>query len=487
MTADLYEPHDLIAELCRCELYFFVQKVFETLYPSEKFLDSEYLEAMCRSAQVAVEAEHGRLLVNLPPRYFKSTVISVALPAFFLGHNPGKDVLVATHSAEFARLHHNQFRKVLEIGWYKGLFPDTRIDTRNNRADEIRLARGGGRKSISVGGSAMGYGADLLIVDDLMTFQDTVSERERQSAIDFFENELFRSLNDKKRSSIIVIQQRLHEYDLTGYLLDKGGYGHLNLPVVSVKDEEKFALYDDREYVRRKGDLLAPERDDPETVSKIRAEMTATAFQAQYMQNPMPGGSGQFNFDGIATTELPPSREDCHCVIQSWDPAFTIGPNSAYSVCTTWGRIEKKWYLLDVVRERREFPDLLQKVIAEFKRWRADGAIVEGGGSGQQIVQQVRHDYKMHKIWVKNVGQSGKEARLIEQSARLLSSNYVIPTNTSWYEELRNEFRWFPNGRYADQVDSVTQFVEWAHSNMGRGRTGMSRAAEIRAQRKLRR
>ena len=101
-----------------------------------------------------------QLLVNLPPRYMKSTVISIALPAFCLGRDPGLQVMVATYATDLATSHHNQFRKVVEADWYRRIFPLFRIDPRNNRADEIRTTLGGGRKAVTVGGS-VGMGADL--------------------------------------------------------------------------------------------------------------------------------------------------------------------------------------------------------------------------------------------------------------------------------------------------------------------------------------
>ena len=98
-----------IAEaLLRMELYFFLQKVFETLYPTQRFQPSPYLEAVCKAAQDAVFEEAARLLVNVPPRYMKSTIVSVALVAFCLGRDPGLQFMVATYSSEFAAQHANR-------------------------------------------------------------------------------------------------------------------------------------------------------------------------------------------------------------------------------------------------------------------------------------------------------------------------------------------------------------------------------------------
>ena len=141
---------------------------------------------------------------------------------------------------------------------------------------------------------------------------------------------------------------------------------------------------------------------------------------------------------------------------------------SDYSVCTTWGRYEGKWYLLDLFRKRMDFTDLKEKIIAMRQLWSADRVIIEADGSGRALSAQI---HKEGHQWVKSVrtGNKSKEVRLIDQSARLISGDYVLPSNAKWFRELRREFMAFPAGNYDDQVDSISQFVAWINSNIGRG------------------
>ena len=185
---DQFEQRLLVDSLIRSDLYFFFHQAFSTLFPKFVLQRSAYIEAMCEAFSDASENEAARLLVNVPPRYLKSTIASVALPAFFLAHNPGKEVMVATYSAEFATLHSNQFRMVLEAEWYKRIFPTVKIDPRNNRADEVRMKSGGGRKAVAVGGSVTGRGADILIVDDILKAGDARLDVARRTSENFFED-----------------------------------------------------------------------------------------------------------------------------------------------------------------------------------------------------------------------------------------------------------------------------------------------------------
>lgn len=466
------EKRDAVDALMRSELYFFLQKVFETLYPQVQLQPSPYLEAMCKAAQDAAETDGARLAVNVPPRYMKSTVISVALPAFCLGRDPGIQFMAATYSAEFANLHANQFRTVVESAWFSRLFPQFRIDPRNNRADELRTTLGGGRKAVAVGGSVTGRGADVLIIDDILKAGDARSDTARRTSEVFYEETLLGRLNNKSTASVIAVQQRLHEDDFTAYLLSKRNFAHLNLPAIAMADREELPLYRDRTFVRLKGEALCPERENIETLSRLRVEMTEPAFSAQYLQEPVPDGGNEFDFDQIPTVLEPPPRELCAPVVQSWDPAYTANRDSAFSACTTWGFYDGKWYLLDVWRDKLVFPDLLNKVVAHKARWQADDVVIEGAGSGTQLVQQLRRDGKHRNIIACRLGVGNKEARLIEQSARLTSGSFVIATKPHWNRDLRQEFRAFPDGTYADQVDSVSQFVAWVNSSRGVLRTG---------------
>lgn len=468
---DLAIQRELAAHLARTDLHNFLRCVIHVLYPKTAFRAYRYLEAMCKAAQDIADTDAGRLLVTVPPRHFKSTVVSVALPAFLLGRDPSKEVLVATQSSEFATLHANQFRRVVESEIYRRLFPQATIDPRNNRVDEVRFTSGGGRKSASVGSATLGRGADVLVIDDLEKPGEAMATSAQRPAIDYYENVLLGRLNEKSSASIIVIQQRLHEYDFAGYLMEKGIYRHLNLPSIATLEHESFDLYGGRSYARRRGDLLG--REDAATLERMRAEMTPAVFEAQMQQEPVPAGGNLFDFEGIAKAEFPPERADCHSIAQSWDTAFTKGPNSAYSACTTWGLLDDTWYLLDVMRAKLNFPELLERVATMKARWRADNVVVEAEGSGRQLVDQLRKNNNDKAYVVNKLGRTGKEGRLIEQSARLVSGKFVIPTRPSWFVDLRNEFRAFPNGTYADQVDSVTQFVYWVSRPFGEVRSGM--------------
>jgi hypothetical protein len=115
-----------------------------------------------------------------------------------------------------------------------------------------------------------------------MKAQEALSPRKREEVREYFEQTLYSRLDDKRRGRIISIQQRLHEDDFAGYLIDKGSFDHLNLPAIA-EIEQRLPLYQGRVYRRRIGDLLSPEREPPETLDTIREQIGSYAFSAQYL------------------------------------------------------------------------------------------------------------------------------------------------------------------------------------------------------------
>lgn len=380
-----------------------------------------------------------------------------------LGHTPSLKVIVASYGEDLARRHAADFRMVMQSLMNRRLFPGTRIEQRSNRTDEIRTTRGGGRKAVSLGGAVTGFGADLIIIDDLMKAQDALSERRREKVREYFEQTLYSRLDDKKRGRIIAIQQRLHEDNFAGYLVEKDRFEHLNLPAIAETDQ-RLPLYYGRSYHRRINDLLRPELESRETLDGIREQIGSYANSAQYQQNPVPGDSEHLRLDRMTLIEHPPERSEILHVVQSWDTAIKDGPTCDFSVCTTWGSRER-WYLLDVHRARLDFPALKAAALAQRSRWRADLVMVEDSSNGTALVQQPRSD-RHFEFWPKKV-RGSKLDRFIAQTDILQSDRVAFLTKAPWFETLKHELLVFPNGRHDDQVDSITQFLEWVQ---GRGR-----------------
>ena len=160
-----------------------------------------------------------RLIINVPPRYGKSTFTSIALPAFALGHEPAKHMIVVSYGSDLAAKLANDFRSIVNSHWYKRIFPDTRISRKKNSENEVATTQGGFRLATSIEGSLTGRGGDIIIIDDPLKPSDASSNSKRERVNERFRNTIISRLDDKKNGAIIIAMQRLHVDDLCGHLL----------------------------------------------------------------------------------------------------------------------------------------------------------------------------------------------------------------------------------------------------------------------------
>ncbi len=445
-----------LAAARRQRLSLFLVKAFETLHPGERTLDCGwYIQAMCHALEQIERGEERRLVITVPPRHLKSVTASVAFVAWALGRDPTLKVMVASYSQELSRQHAVQCRTILEAPWYQRLFPNTRISDGGNRALEVVTTKGGMRKGVSVGGSVTGFGADLIIVDDCMKADEVKSVTLREEVKNWFGNTLFTRLNDKQSGRIVSIQQRLHEDDLPAMLLERG-YRHLNLPAIA-EHQEDVPVGPGRVHRRAVGDLLNPAREDQAVLDQIRRELGPAVFSAQYQQNPVVPDGNAIRMEWFRTYDEAPERRRFTKVVQSWDTGMSAAPTSDYSVCTTWGFQIDRWYLLDVYRNRLDFPDLRNAIIRLWKTWKADRVLIEKAGAGTSVAQDIRNTGLFVPILCKPA--LDKETRFTGCFGEIETGLILLPTTAPWLETFRKELQAFPLGKHDDQVDSLSQFI----------------------------
>jgi predicted phage terminase large subunit-like protein len=481
MTTDLAPVQRAVNALCRRDFQVFVERVFRTLAPTDELERAPYLEALCDHLAGAASGDIKRLLITIPPRHLKTITASVALPAWVLGHNPSKQIVSLCYAETLARKYSDQFRSVMRSGWYAHVFPHTAASITKDTATELKTRQQGSRLGTTLGGAVTGFGGDMLIIDDLLKGESVNSAADRERVQNFYSNTLMSRLNNKAEGSIIAIQQRLHEDDLAGHLLNIGGFVHLNLPAIA-EEIQVFALSNGRTWRREVGDVLKPKSEPMSVLNELRAGMGNRDFQAQYQQNPTPLESALIEWHRIQTYDERPARSEVESVVQSWDTAMADSPRANFSVGTTWGYHRGSWLLLDLVRLRLQYPDLLAKVRYERKRWRADVVLVENAATGIPLLSDLSRDMRglssreHHAPTCMRVAVQpliGKEERLSAQVERLYSGHARLPAEAPWLPDLKRELLTFPSATYDDQVDSVSQFLEWS---IGRGgRVAMNR------------
>jgi predicted phage terminase large subunit-like protein len=444
----------VLRALLRNNFTAFVRKVFVTLESGQAYVPNWHLEAIAYQLERVGRGEIKRLIINMPPRSLKSMTASVAFPAFVLGHNPARRIICVSYSGDLAKKHANDFRAVLQAPWYQRLFERTRIGQKDSET-EIELTARGFRLATSVGGTLTGRGGDLIVIDDPLKPDDAYSEAKRNAANEWFKNTLLSRLDDKRTGAIIIVMQRVHMDDLTGFVTSQSDeWEILNLPAIA-EVGEVIPISDTKAHRRCVGDALSPEREPLSVLENMKVQLGSDAFSAQYQQMPVPPGGATIKRHWIKRfVELPVQRERS-LILQSWDTASKGGPENDFSVCTTWFiSRDRRWYLIDVWRKRVDYPELKAAVRILASRYAANRVLVEDAGAGTALVQELLGEVD-GILAVKP--DRNKITRMSVVSAKFESGLVFLPERAAWLADFEAELFAFPGSRHDDQCDSVSQ------------------------------
>jgi hypothetical protein len=307
-------PLDLVLQALIAEdLMAFTEYAFSVVRPGIIFKPNWHLEAVCEKLAQVASGKVRRLIITLPPRSLKSLCASVALPAWFLGHYPWERVVVCSYSDFLARHHANDFRQVVNDPIYQAAFPGMCLDRDTDR--EISTTQRGKRIATSLEGTLTGLGGNLVIIDDPLKLGDAMSEAVRARVIEWYRSTLLSRGDDKSVTRIILVMQRVHQYDLVGYLEEQGNFEILNLPAIAERTET-FDLGGGRTYTRQTGELLHPTHETADALRELKRDMGPIAFSAQYQQNPLPTGGAIIKRNG--------SRRATSTTSSAMDPAIEL-------------------------------------------------------------------------------------------------------------------------------------------------------------------
>jgi predicted phage terminase large subunit-like protein len=260
-------------------------------------------------------------------------------------------------------------------------------------------------------------------------------------------------LDNKPTGAVIVVMQRLQLHDLVGMLLQSPEeWKVLNLPAIA-EDEQRIQIGEDEYHVRQVGDLLHAEREPKSVLDAIKAQLGSDIFSAQYQQRPVPPCGAMIKRDWPRRFEYAPPRLSSQ-VIQSWDTASKEGGQNDYSVCTSWMPHEKRYYLIDVLRGRFDYPTLRSRAIAHAEAQDPDTILVEDTGVGMALASELK---EAGSAAVPIKPERDKITRMSVQSGKFEAGLVLFPYRAPWLADLETELFSFPPSRHDDQVDSISQ------------------------------
>jgi predicted phage terminase large subunit-like protein len=335
-----------------------------------------------------------------------------------------------------------------------------------------------------VGGAATGEGGDRIVVDDPHNVGEAESDLVRRSALDWWDQVMSTRLNDPKTGAKVIVMQRVHEADLTGHVLEQGGYELLCLPAESEEGSTRVTLIGWSDPRTEAGELLWPERFGPAELEALKRSMGSYAAAGQLQQRPAPAEGGILKRywwrywkppgvslppimvrlpDGqqqlIPAIDLPENFDE---QVQSWDMAFKDVDSSDFVVGQVWGKKRADKFLLDQLKDRLDFPKTLEAVRKLTTKWHQTHAkLVEDKANGTAVIATLKHEIS-GLIAVNPEG--GKESRASAVSPQVESGNVYLPHPSlfPWVNGFRDECASFPNGAHDDQVDAMSQaLLRW--------------------------
>ena len=442
---------DRIKWRCENDLIFFARWVFKEIY-NKKFVVNLHHEMIADALRKVESGEYPNLVINIAPRHTKTELVVKLWQAQTFARNPHAQFIHTSYSDDLALDNSAAVREIIQSEPFQRFWP-IQIDSSTSAKKLWRIVNGGGVRSGSSSSGITGFGAGLMgykhgdlfsggiIIDDPLKPDDGYSKVERDKVNNRLTNTIASRLNSP-HVPIVIVMQRLHESDPTGFVLSGAmGIQFAHLKIKTLQDDDT-ALWP----------LMM-------TADKLKAmrESDRYTFASQYQQEPTPADGGIIKLDWLRRYRVPPA--DNGIIIQSWDTASKGAEHNDPSVGTVWRVIGNQYYLLDVYRARVEYPALKRAVIGLADKWNPHAIVIEDKSSGQSLIQDLRNETSLPIV--AQMPTADKVTRMMRVSAMIESGQCFLPERAPWMADYEHELASFPNGTHDDQVDSTSQFLTY--------------------------
>ena len=411
------------------------------------FIEGSHHKIMAEKFNKVATGDLKRIVINMAPRHTKSEFASYLLPSWMIGKNPKLKIIQATHTTELAVRFGRKAKNLIDSQEYQKIF-QTKLREDSKAAGRWETNEGGEYFAAGVGGSITGRGADLLIIDDPHSEQDALNTNALERTWEWYTSGPRQRL--QPGGIIVVVMTRWNTKDLTGKL-------------INAQKESKADQWEVIEFpaILPNEKPLWPEYWKLEELEGVKAGLPIGKWNAQYQQNPTAeeGSIIKREWWNLWDKDLPP----LYHVIQSYDTAFLKKETADYSAITTWGVFYPtedsgpNLILLDVVKDRFEFPELRRVALEQYNYWKPESVIVEGKASGMPLTFELRKQGIPVINYTPSRG-NDKHAR-VNAVAPLFESGQIWATDDKFAEEVIEECAAFPYGDHDDLVDSMTQAV----------------------------
>lgn len=464
---------NLIIDSCRNDLLTYAI----TIYP--KFVVSPFAESLCKEIQNALEGNQDRLMIFAPPRHGKTLLTSEISPAWFMGKNPNKKIIGASHTATLAEDLGSKVRDNISNPVHEMIFGRAgSLNSSKAAQGNFRTNAQGEYYAVGVGGTPIGKGADVYVIDDpIRNRKDVESATSREDLKSWYSSSVLSRLEGE--GIIILMHQRWHDDDLAGHLikemLDNDGdqWRIVNYPAIIEEDADYMNDYLRRDY----GEALLPELHSKEKLLRLKKTMDPRDWTSMYQQRPRAATGDEFTEEMIGRYDSSPyGMRDGMNVYMIVDPAKSKESRADYTAIGVIGLGQDgNYYILDMIRERLDLKQRASKLIDMHRLWRPITTGYEQYGAQSDIEHiQYAQEQENYRFPIINVGARNrlkKEERIRRIIPDMQNGRWWAPVEIEKFDEdnnsydpvkimIEDEMIPFPAGKHDDAIDMVSRIYD---------------------------
>jgi predicted phage terminase large subunit-like protein len=445
--------------LLRKSFYEFF-KFFWTAINNETLIDNWHIKYLCDELQSVAERVIKRekkeydLIINIPPSMSKTSILNIYFPLWCWVNDYTIPFISVSYSYQLSINISEKCRDVLRSDLFQKYFYDIKVKEDSDTKQLFKVVKdnkvGGFRYATSVGGTISGFHGHFLLLDDPLNAVDALSDVKIKNVNEWIDNVIFSRKVDNEVSVVILIMQRLHENDPTGYLLEKNkNIKHICLPALQsekISPPELKKFYVDG--------LLDSKRLSKDILEQKRIEMGDYAFAMQYLQEIVPKAGSFFDVSKLLVINNIDNKEIVR-VVRYWDKAGTHQAG-CYTVGVKMAMLKNRTYaVLDVVRGQWEAGER-EKIIRQVAELDGQQVTVfieqEPGSGGKESAEATIRNLAGYRCYADRP--TGDKILRADTFAVQLNAGNVAMLRADWNSEYKRELEFFPYGKYKDQVDA---------------------------------
>lgn len=444
-------------ERATASFYDFVRLFWDTII-KEKPVYNWHIKYLCDELQklapyiVERKPKPYDVIINIPPGTSKTTICTIMFPVWLWTQDATLRIITNSYSSDLSTEHSVKSRDILFSDKFRNLFPDIRLRADKSAKQNYDNTKGGARYTTSTGGTITGKHAHIIITDDPLNPSQATSEADRKAA-----NEHTKTLSsrkvDKENTPTITVMQRLHENDVTGYLLTKKSESikHICLPA-ELSNEVKPAELK-LNYVN---DLLDPIRMPARVLAEAKIDLGSYGYANQYGQLSSPPEGGILKVDWFEIIDWKPEYSSI-----TWntaiDSAYTDNEANDESGMLQFGKLNNEMIIRYSEGVYKEFPELVKYTVSfsQLHGYNSQSIVfVEPKASGKSLVQTVKRDPNYNINIKEDVPPFKDKVARVNDVSPICESKRVKLIRGSWNDNFLSEVKTFPNGQDG-QIDCL--------------------------------